>query len=997
MTAKLKKTSLRGLALGLLTAVLVSSMPLSALAEDASPLRAVELTSDDRGYGWVTPGHQTYTCDFSSTDITDYSTNEALATASLRTNMVFDGNTLACKEGKTFSFGSSLFLGDDYGLYGGEMSVDANVTGGKMSIGVRLSRTATDAKHRGIWFNFDGTDTVTVTEPESRLTATVKADKVASVGKLTVKDKASVIELHLDETLLCTVTYDSFTGGIAVKDATGTILASKDATDVRPAGYFTIYANSMVGHIDNLSFDHTDLEVEKTETQGFSIDYTTWVATDDRDRTTPTGIETREGKQVGLFYFLCNGTQDSEDLLDNTYIYLQEGLEGLNEHLTDPSNSGSYYWAEPYFGYYQSNSAWVFRKHAYQLEAAGVDFIFLDFTNGAYYPQELQILLDTWLEMRKEGTDTPDICVFSAGNYGAVMGNLRSVMYSEEAFAKYGELYYEYKGKPLTLASCAGDTSELGNWINSTFTVRACWAWQDEDGGWNWLQEYKYRNKQYRYSVGGPGRDINGNFEQLALCIGHHPTTSKGRSYDGSQYTVRDENDYGFGMDSGAGIGFELQFNAVMQYDPDMVMITGWNEWTAGLTHSSSGYPNFAGSQDLGFQFVDQFNTEFSRDGEPMKIRQGEESVGFGDNYYYQMTGYIRQYKGTGAVTQASGQTSISLTDSTAWDNVGPVYGDNVGDVEWRNEHGIFSNLTYVNNTGRNDLVAAKVSQDTDYLYFTVTTARDVIVDDGANWMNLYIDLDNNPATGWEGYDLALNRARDGHYVSVESLADGWTGQHIGQALYTVEGNRMVIRLAKATVGLNGQVSTLCFKWADNSTLSGNVMEFMDLGDAAPNDRFSYLYICSENEGTADVAVAAYTLLNADGTEAESRNESRPLPAFDTEAPTEETTEVSDETADETVPETEGEPSEETPAVTESETADEPTKEPDTDAATTAPGNDTAEQTTVESDRAPQKTVRIVYSDRLKIMILVTGIVVGASLYTAIVVPHFVKKKKASK
>ena len=958
MTVK-RKLKVRSLvALGLLLALLVTSFPLTAMAGGPT-LNAVEITPDDRAYDWVTAGKKTYTYDFTSTEITDYSTDEVLATASLRTNMIFDGQTLACKESKTFSFGSSLFLGDDYGLYGGEMSLDAAITGGKLSVGVRLSRTATDAKHRGIWFTFDGTDTVTVSEPESRLTATVKADKAASVGKLTVKDKASVIELYLDGTLICSVAYDSYTGGLAILDAAGTKLASKDKTDVRPAGYFTIYADKAVGHIDNVTFEHSDLTVKPSDVKGYAIDYTTWVATDDRDRTTPTGVELREGKQVGLFYFLNRGGEDTEFIQDNTYIYLEQGLEGLNECLTTPGRGGGYFWAEPYFGYYRSNSEWVFRKHAYQLEAAGVDFIFLDFTNGAYYPNELQVLLDTWLEIRKEGTDTPDICVFSAGSYGAVLGALRGGMYSEEGFAKYGELFYQYQGKPLTLCGARSDTSDLGKWINETFTVRDCWAWKDEDGGWNWLQEYKKRGDSFQYSNGGPGRDVNGNFEQLALCMGHHPTTSKGRNYIGNNPTRCPENDYGFSMDSGAGIGFAHQFEAIMHYDPDMVMITGWNEWTAGLNQTSSGYPNFAGSKDLGFQFVDQFSPEFSRDGEPMKLRDGEE-VGFGDNYYYQMAGYIRQYKGTGKVSQASGQVSIDLANNAAWENVGPVYGDNVGDVAWRHEEGYFSNLTYIQNTGRNDLESAKVSQDTDFLYFTVTTARDIIVDDGANWMNLYIDLDNDPATGWEGYDLVLNRARDGHYVSVESLKDGWAGSHIGQALYTVQGDRMTIRLAKSTVGLSGQVSTLCFKWADNSTLSGNVMEFMDLGDTAPNDRFSYLYICPEGEGTAAVAAPSYELMAADGAKVESRDETKPLPGFGS----------GDEPTDTTAPDGDAT---ETPA------------EPDTNAPD-------------ENDKNPA-TPAVVwrYSTRLKVMIVATGAVVGLSLYAAIVISFFVKKKRASR
>ena len=936
----------------LLLALLLTSLPLTAFADGKNTVTATEISPDDRNYEWVASDKQTYTYDFSSTEITDYSNDTLLATASLRTNMIFDGQTLSCKEGKTFSIGSTLFLGDDYGLYGGEMSVDASVTGGKLSVGIRLSRTATDAKHRGIWFTLDGTDTITVSEPESRLNATVKADKAASAGKITVKDKASVIELYLDSTKVCSVAYDSRTGGIVVLDAAGKAVASKDMTNIRPAGYFTVHADKTVGHIDNLTFEHNDLTLKPSTVKGFSIDYTTWVATDDRDRTTPTGVDVREGKEVGIFYFLNRGGEDTEFIQDNTKIFLEESLEGLKEHLTSPGQSGGYFWAEPYFGYYKSNSAWVFRKHAYQLEAAGVDFIFLDFTNGVYYPQELQVLLDTWLEMRMEGTDTPDICVFSAGNYASTMGGLRKSMYSEEGFAKYGELFYQYQGKPLTLANCADDTGELSSWIKETFTVRGCWAWMDSDGSWNWLQEYRKRGDRYYCTAGGLGRDFNGNFEQLALCMGHHPTTSKGRSFIGNNPTRCPENDYGFSMDSGAGVGFATQFEAIMQFDPDMVMITGWNEWTAGLDQTHSGSDMFAGSENLGFQLVDQFSPEFSRDGEPMKLRDGEE-VGFGDNYYYQMTGYIRQYKGTGAVSQASGQVSIDLTNNDAWENVGPVYGDNVGDVAWRHEEGYFSNLTYVQNTGRNDLVAAKVSQDADYLYFTFTTARDIIVDDGQNWMNLYINLDNNPATGWEGYDLALNRARDGHYVAVESLAEGWSGKHVGQALYTVDGNRMTIRLAKSTVGISGQVSTLCFKWADNSTLTGNIMEFMDQGDTAPNDRFSYLYICPEGEGTAAVTTPAYELMATDGSKVESRDESKPLPGFGN----------GEETSDTIAPDT-----------------DKPAE----------PGTDTPSDT---SDTTNKIVVRK-YSSGLKFTIVLTGVVLSACCYTCIVVADHAKKKK---
>ena len=943
-------------ALGMLCAVLFASLPIPVFADGGNTLSEIEIIPDNRLYDWVKDDTVNYIYDFTETNINAYSQDEVLSTASLRTSMIFDGQTLACKEGKTFSFGSKVFLGDDYGLYGGELSFDANVSGGKLSIGIRLSRTAPNTDYRGIWFTFDGTDTVTISEPESKFSATVKISGVASVGKLTVRDKASIIELLLDETLLCSVTYDSYTGAIVVLDGQGNTVASKESTKLRPAGYFTLFADSMVGTIDNLTFEHNNLTVNKNVNEGLAIDYTTWVATDDRDRTTPMGVEVREDKQVGIFYFLCQTGEDTDFIQDNTRIFLENGLEGLNDHLTDPKEGGAYYWAEPYFGYYKNVDSWVFRKHAYQLEAAGVDFIFLDFTNGAYYQEALMTLLDVWLEIRKEGGSTPEICVFSASRYAAVMEPLRSMIYSEEGFAKYGELFYQYKGKPLTLANLNGNTGELETWISETFTVRKCWAWLNDRGCWNWLQEYTQQGNNFRYSNGGPGRDIEGNFEELALCIGHHPTTSKGRSFANATFPTINGNDYGFSLDSGAGLGFAAQFEAIMHFDPNMVLITGWNEWVAGLNHTSSGYSKFAGSTDLGFQFVDQFNTEYSRDAEPMKLRQGEE-VGFGDNYYYQMTSYIRQYKGTGAVSQASGQTSISLADNTTWTNVGPVYSDNVNDIAWRSQDGYFVNCNYVNNTGRNDLVSTKVSQDAEYLYFLVNTAENIVVDDGANWMNLYIDLDNDPATGWEGYDLALNRARDNHYVAVESLEKGWEGAHIGQALYTVEGNQMVIRLAKSVIGVRGHIATLCFKWADNSTLIGNVMEFMDLGDTAPNDRFSYMYVCPETEGVDTVAVPTYSLI-VDGSVEKARDEDDALPGYTDTKPSVDTT---DDTTNETDHETES-----------------------------SEGNDTEKLPTVEAK------VTWKYSLRLKVMIVLCGVVTGISISAVLLIPDIVRRKKKS-
>ncbi len=874
----------RVVAMGLLAALLIGMVITATAAGGEVSLPATTITADERNYSWLETDTQTHTYDFTDTTITTYSRDEKLANMSLRTNMIFDGETLSCKDGKTFSFGSAIFLGDDYGIQGGELAFDLAQTGGKLAVGLRLQKKAADDSKRGIWFTLDGAGNLTITAPESDLNATVAG--IPTTTRMIFRDRVSAIEVLAGETIVARVAYDSNDGALTVTKSDGTSVGSVDQSTVNPAGYFTLYADSMKGTIDNLSFTHTELTRNDTVTNAPAIDYSTWVATDDRDRETPTGEtvgEVKNDKQVGLFYFLCQTGDASEEPLDNTYLFNKLGYDGMKAHLSNDQLKGSYYWAEPYFGYYMNTDSWVQRKHAYMLEAAGVDFVFLDLSNGATYDQAVLSLFDTWKAIRDEGGSTPDICIMGGLSTGAVWNAVKNTIYSEEGVAKYGELFYEYKGKPLFLGDISPLDAATQKEMTDRFTIRHAWAWGTYGSTWNWLQEYEFdQNGNLTLVAGDWGHDGNGNREELALCMGHHPTSSKGRSYVGGRISYY--KDFGFSLDSGAGIGFANSFQAVKQLDPDMVLVTGWNEWIAGINHGDT--KDFAGSKTSDFSFVDQFNTEYSRDGEPMKLRDGD-GVGFGDNYYYQMSTYIREFKGWGTTPSASGQTTIDLSNPASWDNVTPTYTDNANDTAWRSEVGYFAGYTYVNNSGRNDLLTAKVSQDAQYLYFTVNTAENVIISDDSDWMNLYIDIDADNATGWEGFDFVLNRARDEHYVSVESLKDGWTGHHVGQALYTVNGKTMTIRLDKAVIDLDGTVAELLFKWADNAAVDGNMMAFMDKGDTAPNDRYAFRYICAEGEAT-DTPNINYKLT------IDTRDETQNLPGVPESTPTESETSEND-------------------------------------------------------------------------------------------------------
>jgi len=71
------------------------------------------------------------------------------------------------------------------------------------------------------------------------------------------------------------------------------------------------------------------------------------------------------------------------------------------------------------------------------------------------------------------------------------------------------------------------------------------------------------------------------------------------------------------------------QWHRALELDPPFVMVTGWNEWTAGK-YSRLNQP---------VAFVNQYDQAFSRDIEPVKGLHG-------DNDYYQMVANIRRIKG---------------------------------------------------------------------------------------------------------------------------------------------------------------------------------------------------------------------------------------------------------------------------------------------------------------------------------------------------------------
>ncbi|HPA20217.1 MAG TPA: hypothetical protein PLU30_20880 [Verrucomicrobiae bacterium] len=550
----------------------------------------------------------------------------------------------------------------------------------------------------------------------------------------------------------------------------------------------------------------------------------TWVATDALGRTLPDHAACggpREGKQVGIFYFLWLGEHGAAQgkVHDITKILAANAKDpqwGPVHHF--------HHWGEPHLGYYRSRDRFVIRKHIQMLSDAGVDVLFCDVTNAFTYDAVVAELCGVLAEIRATGRVVPRIAFLTNSASAKTVQHLYDTVYKA---GRFRESWCPWLGKPLLLAPVEG----IGPEVLDFFTLRQSWAWTRRGGWfgdgkdkWPWVDDHP-QGAGWHESPQKP--------EQISVCVAQHPTSNIGRSFSGGKQPPESQRR------TAKGPCFEEQWARAHEVDPPFVFITGWNEWVAQrFVKGEKGGPG----QMLGKPlkpgdtfFVDQFNEEYSRDIEPMR-------GGHGDNYYYQMVGHIRRFKGVRPRPRASSPKTIRIDgDFSQWGGVGSAFFDDLGDTAHRDHPGFGDTPPYVNATGRNDLDVMKVARDAGNLYF-YARCRDVLSPaTDADWMVLLVDSDANPKTGWEGYDLMVNRARrEGGSATIERRS-GSRWVLAGQAPFFASGAEMHLAVPRETLGLSGRPARIDFKWIDG-VAPRDIMDFIDRGDAAPNGRFKYRY-----------------------------------------------------------------------------------------------------------------------------------------------------------
>ncbi len=553
-----------------------------------------------------------------------------------------------------------------------------------------------------------------------------------------------------------------------------------------------------------------------------------WPATDALGRSLPLASEVGSPKTnrfVGIFYFINHNGEPRCDALNGPYdltkIFALEpnALKNPKSPFWGPIGT-SYYWGEPLYGYYLGADPWVLRRHAELLADAGVDVVIFDTTNAESYPQNYLALCLVFDEVRKAGGHTPQIVFMVNTQAGATAEKIYHNLYEKNL---YPELWFRWQGKPLLIC----DPHEASPEVKNFFTLRAAhwpfeltntpYAWHWEA---TWPQPYGYTDnpdqpEEVNVSVAQNLRASDGKVTNMS------DGNARGRSFHAGKQNIAPGS-------VAAGENFQEQWQRALELKPPFVMVTGWNEWTAGRWERP-GNP---------VMFVDQFDEEFSRDIEPQK-------GGHGDNYYYQLVANIRRYKGVPPVPSASPAKTISVAGGfDQWRDVRPEFQNHTGATSARDFAGA-GGTHYANHTGRNDLVLCRVARDATNVYFYVRTAAPLTPARDPNWMWLLLDSDQNPQTGWAGYDFMVNRTRaaDGKFW-LEKNTGGWTWEKVAPIELRVQGNELQLTIPRAALGWSsGETKTAFdFKWADNLQHPGDIMDFYVSGDVAPEGRFNYRY-----------------------------------------------------------------------------------------------------------------------------------------------------------
>lgn len=562
------------------------------------------------------------------------------------------------------------------------------------------------------------------------------------------------------------------------------------------------------------------------------IDYyaDTWQATDSMGRKVADYSETgavKEGRRdVGIMYWnwFTGGGNSEARIISEVLAEYPDAMQSNNSEAW--KGMGKYFWDEPALGYYDSFDYFVYCRHLEMLSAAGVDALFMDFSNGGItFMPELKVLVSAMRDKKAEGVDIPRLSLFN-WNSGVTATTLATTLYNVGFVENdWSDIWYFFDGKPFIFSVNDGSSlkAEVGDASSTILTeiIADFFSWRGHSDKtentvcWNWCESFPQVLRGHEQEDGRPEEVAVGVAHNESYVLGRgatHITSepyAKGRGYSAAFSEDLTENS------SKNAYYFMEEARLALDADPHFVYVDGWNELTADVQQGPG--------------FVDTFNNEHSRDFEPVK---GE----LEDDYYMLLTDFVRKYKGSRPAPVAGETATVTVDgDASDWANVTPAFYNYK--AEDRNSTSGYKlrktgETTEYKTNSSNRVIYSKAARDTENIYFMAQGKEGASL----SGTTLYLNTDRNPATGFNGYNYIIGRNGED---AVEALGADGSFAYVGRATVVRNNDTVEIAVSRALLGLTGTLD-IELKWVDGTF--NEIIELYEKQNTAPIGRFNYLY-----------------------------------------------------------------------------------------------------------------------------------------------------------
>lgn len=323
---------------------------------------------------------------------------------------------------------------------------------------------------------------------------------------------------------------------------------------------------------------------------------------------------------MGLFCCACSKNNIASDSSSHTSdsTSVSNKIVGVAYTTWHRSTTWGNSWGTPELGYYTSDNTAIIQQHGKWLADAGVDFVFIDWSNDlGYIPgittnrpdfdmieNSVPIIFKEWAKI----TNAPKIAIMlgcpdhpEAFTDGTMQRKIDQVYTQYIADKTYSNQYFNYQKKPLLIiyvGTPSPFTTGIPDFQDPRFTIRYMTGFITQQPNLlennSLLSKYGYWSWEDRgdqtYSV------VNGERETCTISAASRADATNNIAAIGRKNSQT----------------FQDRWSRAIKLKVKIVVVVSWNEWHKGEQPSAEISKDIEPSVEFGHKYLDLLKTEIS-------------------------------------------------------------------------------------------------------------------------------------------------------------------------------------------------------------------------------------------------------------------------------------------------------------------------------------------------------------------------------------------------